>query len=95
MSSKLNDTAKSIAEYEREISTLKAENEKQKAEIDKLRLQIDRLNELLLNAQRARFGQSGEKQKYVSPDQPSLFNEAEKEQDPKAPEPDEDTIGHL
>ena len=92
MSSKLNDTAKSIAEYEREISTLKAENEKQKAEIDKLRLQIDRLNELLLNAQRARFGQSSEKQKYVSPDQLSLFNEAEKEQDPKAPEPDEDTI---
>lgn len=38
------------------------------------------------------FGQLSEKQKYVSPDQLCVFNEAEAEQDPKAPEPDEKTI---
>ena len=50
------------------------------------------MNELLLNAQRARFGSSSEKQDYVMPNQVGIFNEAEAEQDPKAPEPTEETI---
>lgn len=50
------------------------------------------MNELLLNAQRARFGSSSEKQDYVMPNQVGIFNEAEVEQDPKAPEPTEEKI---
>ncbi len=50
------------------------------------------MNELLLNAQRARFGQSSEKREYVMPQQLGLFNEAEAEQDHKAPEPTEETL---
>ena len=52
-----------------------------KAENDELRTKLDHMNEILLNMQRARFGQSSEKQKYVSPDQLSVFNEAELEED--------------
>ena len=85
MSQKSNKSHKSIAELEHQISVLKAEN-------DELRAKLDHMNEILLNMQRARFGQSSEKQKYVSPDQLSVFNEAEVEQDPKAVEPDEKTI---
>lgn len=52
------------------------------------------MNELLLNAQRARFGQSSEKKAYVMPagQQLRLFDEAETEQAHKAPEPHEETI---
>ena len=85
MSQKSNKSHKSIAELEHQISVLKAEN-------DELKAKLDHMNEILLNMQRARFGQSSEKQKYVSPDQLSVFNEAELEQDPKAPEPDEKMI---
>ena len=61
MSQYPNKISKSIAEYEHEISTLKAE-------IDDLKLKLEHMNEILVNMQRARFGQSSEKQKYVSPD---------------------------
>ena len=53
------------------------------------------MNELLLNAQRARFGQSSEKSTYVLDDgteQLQLFNEAEQEQDPKVEEPTPETL---
>ena len=70
MFQKPNKASKSIAEYEREISDLKAE-------IDELKTKLEHMNEILVNMQRARFGQSSEKQKYVSPDQLSVFNEAE------------------
>lgn len=50
------------------------------------------MNEVFANAQRARFGQSSEKNSYVLHDQASFFNEAEKEQAPKAEEPTPDTI---
>ena len=76
MSEKPKKSSKSIAEYEHEISILKAE-------IDDLKLKLEHMNEILVNMQRARFGQSSEKQKYVSPDQLSVFNEAEAEQDPE------------
>lgn len=50
---------------------------------------LERMNELLLNAQRIRFGQSSDKQAYVMKDsqQLVLFNEAEAKQDPKAASP--------
>ena len=76
------------------LSQLQAENAALKKENEDLRRKLERMNELLLNAQRARFGQSSEKQKYVLEDgeQQRLFNEAEAIQDPKAPEPTEETV---
>ena len=76
------------------LSQLQAENVALKKENEDLRRKLERMNELLLNAQRARFGQSSEKQKYVLEDgeQQRLFNEAEAIQDPKAPEPTEETV---
>ena len=53
---------------------------------------LERMNELLLNAQRVRFGQSSEKRDYVMPNQLGMFNEAEVEQKLKEPEPTEDTF---
>lgn len=63
-------------------------------ENDMLKKKLDHMSEILANAQRARFGQSSEKRSYVMKDvnQVSLFNEAEAEQDPKAPEPTEETL---
>ncbi|WP_455560184.1 IS66 family transposase, partial [Agathobaculum hominis] len=61
------------------------------AEIVELRQKMERLNEIIRNADRARFGQSSEKKVYVMDEdcsvQLQLFNEAETEQDAKAPEP--------
>ena len=74
------------------FSQLPAENDALKKENRDLRQKLERMNELLLNAQRARFGSSSEKQDYVMPNQVGIFNEAEAEQDPKAPEPTEETI---
>ena len=51
------------------------------------------MNEILINAQRARFGQSSEKKTYVlGEDQICLFNEAEQVQDHKAEDPTEETF---
>ena len=71
------------------VKTLEATVEEQKDEILRLRQKLERMNEQLLNAQRARFGQSSEKKAYVMADgeQLQLFNEAEAVQDAKAPEP--------
>lgn len=74
------------------FSQLQAENDALKKENRDLRQKLERMNELLLNAQRARFGSSSEKQDYVMPNQVGIFNEAEAEQDPKVPEPTEETI---
>ena len=74
------------------FSQLQAENDALKKENRDLHQKLERMNELLLNAQRARFGSSSEKQDYVMPNQVGIFNEAEAEQDPKAPEPTEETI---
>lgn len=46
------------------------------AEIDELKRKLEHMNKILLNAQRARFGQSSEKNTYVLQEQTSLFNEA-------------------
>ena len=62
MSQKSNESHKSIAELEHQISMLIAENDSQKEEINNLRQKLEHMNEILLNMQRARFGQSSEKQ---------------------------------
>ena len=74
------------------FSQLREENAALKQEVKELRRKLERMNELLLNAQRARFGQSSEKRSYVIPEQLGMFNEAEAEQDHKAPEPTEETL---
>ena len=74
------------------FSQLREENAALKQENEDLRRKLERMNELLLNAQRARFGQSSEKREYVIPQQLGMFNEAETEQDHKAPEPTEETL---
>ncbi len=65
--------------------------EKENAE---LRRKLEHMNEILLNAQRARFGRSSEKTIYVMEgcEQQLLFNEAELEQDAKAEEPTPETF---
>lgn len=82
------ETAAKIRQLEAALDLLTRENAD-------LKRKLDHMNELLLNAQRARFGQSSEKRTYVMGDgakQLSIFNEAEAEQDSKAAEPDEKTI---
>ena len=75
-----------------EVAALEDTIAKQKAEIDELKRKLEHMNEVFANAQRARFGQSSEKNAYVLHDQTSFFNEAEKEQAPKAEEPTQDAI---
>lgn len=74
------------------FSQLQEENAALKQENEELRRKLERMNELLLNAQRVRFGQSSEKRDYVMPNQLGMFNEAEAEQDHKASEPTEETL---
>lgn len=76
------------------VKTLEASVQELRDENERLRQKLERMNELLLNAQRARFGQSSEKRAYVMADgeQLQLFNEAEAAQDAKAPEPTEETF---
>lgn len=47
------------------VKTLEATIEEQENEIQRLRQKLEQMNELLLNAQRTRFGQSSEKKAYV------------------------------
>ena len=81
-----------IAELEALVARKDQQLAAQNQQLTHMQHQLDRLGELITNAQRARFGQSSEKQKYVLGNQISLFNEAEAEQNPKAPEPTEKTI---
>ena len=84
------DTNSLFQQMTNQISALN-EQVNSKDEIIKSKdVEIERLKQILLNFQRARFGQHSEKSKYVTADdqgQPSLFNEAELEQNDKAPEP--------
>ena len=80
-------------QWPRSEAELQTTIRQQQAEIDNLKKKLDHMNEILLNAQRARFGQSSEKKAYVlSEDQICLFNEAEQVQDHKAEEPTEETF---
>ena len=80
----LLDTVKNLTQT---VDDLTAENKR-------LKQKLERMNELLLNAQRAQFGQSSEKRSYVLPDSEQLriFNEAEQAQNEKAEEPTEKTL---
>ena len=76
-----------------EVAALENKIQQQQEEIEALKKKLEHMNEVLANAQRARFGQSSEKKSYVlSEDQICLFNEAEIEQDHKAEEPTEETF---
>lgn len=76
-----------------EVAALENKIQQQQDEIDTLKKKLDHMNEILLNAQRARFGQSSEKKTYVlGDDQVCLFNEAELVQDHKVEEPTEETF---
>jgi len=77
---------------QKELNTLRDSVQTLTAENEELKRKLERLNELLLNAQRARFGQSSEKRDYVMPNQLGLFNEAEAEQNAKEEEPTEETF---
>ena len=81
-----------MAKKDRKIAELEGTVRSLTDEVEALRRKLDRMNELLLNAQRARFGQSSEKTKYVSPEQLNFFDEPEQEQNSKAPEPTEETF---
>ena len=76
-----------------EVAVLEETIRKQETEIAELKRKLEHMNEVFANAQRARFGQSSEKETYVlGKDQLSLFDEAESAQDHKAEEPKPDTI---
>ena len=83
----IQELLNTVQELTASVKELTEENER-------LRKKLDRMNELLLLAQQARFGQSSEKREYVlkGGEQMRLFNEAEQLQDPKAPEPTQETI---
>lgn len=86
-------TAAEVAVLESTIQTQQSQIQAQQAQIEELKRKLEHMNEVFANAQRAQFGQSSEKKNYVlGKDQLSLFNEAEKEQDHKAEEPNPDTI---
>ena len=86
-------TAAEVAVLENTIQSQQSQIQAQQAQIDELKRKLDHMNEVFANAQRARFGQSSEKQNYVlGKDQLSLFNEAEQERDHKVEEPTPDTI---
>ena len=76
------------------VQNLSSANAQLTAENAELRRKLERMNELLLLAQRTRFGQSSEKREYVMQggNQLQLFNEAEACQNLKEPEPTEETI---
>ena len=76
-----------------EVAVLEETIRKQETEIAELKRKLEHMNEVFANAQRARFGQSSEKETYVlGKDQLSLFDEAESAQDHKAEDPTPDTI---
>ena len=87
---KITYTAAEVAELIHPLTQSVEALQKENAE---LKQKLEHMNEILANAQRARFGQSSEKKTYVlSEDQMSLFNEAEICQDSKAEEPTEETL---
>ena len=75
-----------------EVAVLEETIRKQKTEITELKRKLEHMNEVFANAQRARFGQSSEKNTYVLQEQLGLFNEADATQNHKAAEPTEETF---
>ena len=75
-----------------EVAVLEETIRKQETEIAELKRKLEHMNEVFANAQRARFGQSSEKNTYVLQEQLGLFDEAEQEQNHKAADPTEETF---
>ncbi len=48
-----------------EVAVLESQIQQQQAEIEALKKKLEHMNEILANAQRARFGRSSEKTSYV------------------------------
>ena len=65
---------KTVSIAENELNTLRDTVDSLTAENKELKRKLERMNEILLNAQRARFGQSSEKRDYVMPNQLGMFN---------------------
>lgn len=77
------------------ISSLEKRTEELSTMVESQQFRIDQLMELLVKSQKALYGQSSEKSRYVLGEesgQISLFNEAEAEAGNKAEEPTEQTI---
>ena len=86
-------SAAEVAVLESTIQAQQSQIQAQQVQIEELKRKLDHMNEVFVNAQRARFGQSSEQRSYVlGKDQISLFNEAEEAQEHKAEEPNPDTI---
>jgi len=87
----LNDTKNNTISYINELEKKVTEQEKA---LQEQQMRIDKLQEMLAKSQKALYGQSSEKSRYVlgEMDQLSMFNEAEKEADKKAPEPTEEQV---
>ena len=86
-------TAAEVAMLENTIKEQQSQIQSQQTQIDDLKRKLEHMNEILANAQRARFGQSSEQKSYVlGKDQICLFNEAEGVQSHQAEEPKPDTI---
>ena len=63
-----------------EVARLQEENVALAAQVEELKRKLEHMTEVFANAQRAQFGQSSEKRRYVlGEDQLCLFNEAETE----------------
>ena len=92
MSQKSARQNRKVEELEALLRQEKEKSAHLESEVNRLSQKLERMNELLLNAQRARFGQSSEKAEYVMADQIRLFNEAEEAADPKAEEPVEVSV---
>ncbi len=68
-----NELLETIKNLTVQLEKTVAQLEKVTAENAALRRKLERMNELLLNAQQARFGQSSEKKKYVLPNSEQLI----------------------
>ena len=82
-------------QMQNDISALREQLKARDAELKMRDAEIERLTQMLVNAQRARFGQRSEKRAYVIDDgseQLSLFDEAEQEASESAPEPEIETF---
>ena len=67
-----NELLETIKNLTEQLETTAAQLEKVTTENAALRRKLERMNELLLNAQQARFGQSSEKKRYVLPESEQL-----------------------
>jgi len=77
------------------ISSLETKLQEQSKKLESQQVRIDKLMDILAKMQKSMYGQSSEKRKYVignDPNQLSLFNEAEAEAQPQAPEPDKISV---